>query len=298
MIFPGESPEDAVKPESVWRRLNRPEGGTPEEFELVRVASYKFQSLFAERWRDGRIFLAGDSAHQMPPFLAQGLCSGFRDAHNLAWKLDLVLKGKAQPVFLDTYMAERGPNARATIVESMRVGLHVNERDPEKVARRDAELMALQAEKERTKGQKQLIAFRVPGFESGFVAHSRHDVHGAGDALVQGRVRHNGKEDRFDDLAGRGFMIIARDGDPASVLSRNDLDFWQSLGGRTIRIGGTPAKETDDAFVDVDGQYNRLMDEYGCNAIVKRPDYYIFGACPTVAGLPALMADLRSQLQT
>jgi 2-polyprenyl-6-methoxyphenol hydroxylase-like FAD-dependent oxidoreductase len=298
MIFPGESPEDAVKPESVWRRLNRPEGGTPEEFELVRVASYKFQSLFAERWRDGRIFLAGDSAHQMPPFLAQGLCSGFRDAHNLAWKLDLVLKGQAQPAFLDTYMAERGPNARATIVESMRVGLHVNERDPEKVARRDAELMALQAEKERTKRQKQLIAFRVPGFESGFVAHSRHDVHGAGDALVQGRVRHNGKEDRFDDLAGRGFMIIARDGDPASVLSRNDLDFWQSLGGRTIRIGGTPAKETDDAFVDVDGQYNRLMDEYGCNAIVKRPDYYIFGACPTVAGLPALMADLRSQLQT
>ncbi|MBN8965879.1 MAG: bifunctional 3-(3-hydroxy-phenyl)propionate/3-hydroxycinnamic acid hydroxylase [Rhizobiales bacterium] len=295
MIFPGESPEDAVKPESVWRRLNRPEGGTADEFELVRVASYKFQSLFAERWRDGRVFLAGDSAHQMPPFLAQGLCSGFRDAHNLAWKLDLVLKGKAQSSFLDTYMAERGPNARATIVESMRVGLHVNERDPEKVARRDAELMALQAEKERTKGQKQLIAFRVPGFESGFVAQARGGVHGAGDALVQGRVRHNGKEDRFDDLAGRGFIIITRDGDPASALSRDDLDYWSSLGGRSVRIGQGSAD--GDSFVDVEGRYGQLMDEYGCNVIVKRPDYYIFGACPTVAGLPALMADLRHQLQ-
>src|SRR6185437_3377150 len=108
MIFPGESPEDAVNPDSVWRRLDRPEGATPEEFKLIRVASYKFQSLYARQWRVGRVFLAGDAAHQMPPFLAQGLCSGFRDAHNLAWKLDAVLKGLASPDFLDTYMAERG----------------------------------------------------------------------------------------------------------------------------------------------------------------------------------------------
>ncbi len=133
MIFPDESPEDAVKLESVWRRLDRPEGGTPEEFELIRVVSYKFQSLYVQKWRVGRAFLAGDSAHQMPPFLAQGLCSGFRDAHNLAWKLSLALKGHADDRFLDTYEAERGPSARATIVVSMRVGLHVNERDPEKV---------------------------------------------------------------------------------------------------------------------------------------------------------------------
>jgi len=298
MIFPDESPEDAIKPESVWRRLDRPEGGTPDEFELVRVASYKFQSLFAERWRDGRIFLAGDSAHQMPPFLAQGLCSGFRDAHNLAWKLDLVLKGHAPSAFLDTYMAERGPNARATIVESMRVGQHVNERDPVKVAQRDAQLMALQAEQERTRGQKQLIAFRVPGFESGFVAHARDGVRGAGDALVQARVRRGDREGRFDDVAGYGFMIITRDGDPASALSRDDLDFWTSLGGRTIRLGRAAVSGAPDVLVDVEGQYAQLMDEYGCDAIVKRPDYYIFGACPTVAGLPSLMADLRSQLRT
>jgi hypothetical protein len=49
--------------------------------------------------------------------------------------------------------------------------------------------------------------------------------------------------------------------------------FWQSLGGRTIRIGSATAKETNDAFIDVDGQYTKLMDEYGCNAIVKRPGY-------------------------
>ena len=139
MIFAGESAEEAVKPENVWRRLDRPEGATPDEFELIRVVAYKFQSLMARSWRKGRIFLAGDAAHQMPPFLAQGMCSGFRDAHNIAWKLDLVLKGIAGPTLLDSYETEREPNARATIVESMKVGQNVNERDPEKVRARDAQ---------------------------------------------------------------------------------------------------------------------------------------------------------------
>ena len=292
MIFPGETPEDAVKPESVWRRLDRPEGATPDEYELIRVASYKFQSLYAERWRVGRVFLAGDAAHQMPPFLAQGLCSGFRDAHNLAWKLDLVLKGLAPDKFLDAYEAERGPNARATIVESMRVGQHVNERDPEKVRKRDEQLVALQAQKDAARGQKQLIAFRVPGFQAGFVA--KNGARGAGDALVQGEVRRNGQRGRFDDIAGYGFMIVARGGDPAVALSQQDRNYWQSLGGRFVQLAD---KENGaDTIVDTGGQYGRLMDEYGCDVIVKRPDYYIFGACPTLRELPALLADLRSQL--
>ena len=292
MIFPGETPEDAVKPESVWRRLDRPEGATPDEYELIRVASYKFQSLYAERWRVGRVFLAGDAAHQMPPFLAQGLCSGFRDAHNLAWKLDLVLKGLAPDKFLDAYEAERGPNARATIVESMRVGQHVNERDPEKVRKRDEQLVALQAQKDAARGQKQLIAFRVPGFQAGFVA--KNGARGAGDALVQGEVRRNGQRGRFDDIAGYGFMIVARGGDPAVALSQQDRNYWQSLGGRFVQLAD---KENGaDTIVDTAGQYGRLMDEYGCDVIVKRPDYYIFGACPMLRELPALLADLRSQL--
>lgn len=301
MIFPGESIEAAMQPDSVWRRLDRPEGATPEEYQLVRVASYKFQSLYAKHWRVGRVFLAGDSAHQMPPFLAQGLCSGFRDAYNLAWKLDLVLQSVTPPDFLDTYMAERGPNARATIIESMRVGQHVNERDPEKVQMRDAELMALQAAKDKTKvhGAPQLIAFRVPGFTAGFICRpGLSKLRGAGDAFIQGKVRWEGREGLFDDIAGRGFMIISRKGDPVAALSSGDNAFWHRLGGSILRITDAAAGEAPGSVVDLENRYWQLMDEYGCDVIVKRPDQYIFGACPSVAELPVLIADLREQLRT
>jgi len=298
MIFPGEKPEDAIRPDSVWRRLSRREGATPDEFDLIRVASYQFRSLVAERWRVGRIFLAGDAAHQMPPFLAQGLCSGFRDAYNLAWKLDLVLKGLATPAFLDNYIAEREPNSRATVIESMRVGLHVNERDPEKARLRDEQLLAAQAAKQQADGdEKKLIAFRVPGFERGFVAQAPSDrARLAGDVFGQARVRRNGSEGLFDDIAGHGFMIIARDGDPASALSPDDLDFWTALGGSFVCIRAPQTHGADTDVIDIDGHYLKMMEETGCAVLVKRPDYYLFGACPSLDDLPAVMADLRAQL--
>ena len=74
------------------------------------------------RWRVGRVFLAGDAAHLMPPFAGQGMCSGLRDAANLAWKLDLVLADVAGDALLDSYQSERLPSARAAIDFSMELG--------------------------------------------------------------------------------------------------------------------------------------------------------------------------------
>jgi 2-polyprenyl-6-methoxyphenol hydroxylase-like FAD-dependent oxidoreductase len=290
MIFPGESREAAAEPDNVWRRLDRPDGAGPDDVELIRVAPYRFRSLHAERWREGRVLLAGDAAHQMPPLLAQGLCSGLRDAYNLTGKLILVLKGLADDAFLDTYQAERGPNTRATIVESMRVAQTVIERDPEKLAARDAALMALQAKRAAGAAEPQLIAFRVPGLTGGFVSPT---APGAGDAFPQFSVRGDA-EGRFDDVAGRGFLILARDGDPAAALSQEDRAFWRSLGGKFVRLA---ASAEPGAVMDVEGAYGRLMDEYGCHVIVKRDDHHIFGAAPTSAALPGLLAEMRRQLR-
>ncbi len=292
MIFENETIKSAMKPENVWKRLDRPEGGTADDFELIRVASYKFTSQLATGWQVGRVFLAGDAAHLMPPFLAQGMCSGFRDAYNLAWKLELVVKGLAGEDLLKSYEAERSPNARATIIESARVGQNVVIRDPEKARARDAQLAVMQAELEKAKGQKSLIAFRVPGFTEGLIASAKGKVRGAGDVFPQGRVKNTHAEGPFDDVAGRGFLIVSRNGDPAAALSAEDRAFWHSLGGGFVCFDAHPG-----GFADLEGRYTQLMDEYGCDVIVKRPDYYIFGACPSAAELPALIADLRGQLR-
>jgi hypothetical protein len=292
MIFPDEPVEEAMKPANVWRRLDRPEGGTPDDFELVRVTSYKFTSQIVDRWRVGRVFLAGDAAHLMPPFLAQGMCSGFRDANNLSWKLDAVLRGVARPSLLHTYETERGPNAHATIIESVRVGQNVVERDPEKAQKRDAQLLAMQAELEKARGAKQLIAFRVPGFTDGLIAQAQENVQGAGDAFPQGLVRCSTTEGKFDDLAGSGFVILSRGENPQALMSVADRDFWASIGGRFAHFG-----EAADGLTDVDGVYTQLMNEYGCDVLLKRPDYYLFGARRSAKDLPALIGDLRGQIQ-
>ena len=128
MLLPGESRETDHAAE---RRLAVARAvGREDSLEIVRVAVYRFHALIAHRWRDGPGLLAGDAAHQMPPFMGQGMCSGIRDAANLAWKLDLVLRGDAADALLDSYQDERAPHVRQIVETSVAMGRIVCEQDP------------------------------------------------------------------------------------------------------------------------------------------------------------------------
>jgi 2-polyprenyl-6-methoxyphenol hydroxylase-like FAD-dependent oxidoreductase len=87
------------------------------DYELVWMSVYRFSQRVADRFRVGRVFLAGDAAHLMSPFGARGMNSGIMDAENLAWKLALVRRGQAPDALLDTYDLER----RGAAVENVRV---------------------------------------------------------------------------------------------------------------------------------------------------------------------------------
>jgi 3-(3-hydroxy-phenyl)propionate hydroxylase len=89
---------------------------------IERKAFYRFNARIATRWRQGRTLLAGDAAHQTPPFAGQGLCSGLRDAANLGWKLPLIVDGKVNPSLLDSYQPEREPHVRGVIAMAMMMG--------------------------------------------------------------------------------------------------------------------------------------------------------------------------------
>lgn len=121
---------------------------------------------------------------------------------------------------------------------------------------------------------------------------------GAGEVFVQGRVAVGGRRGLFDDLVGRGFLILARRGDPIASLSESHRVFWKALGGRIATFGEAASNAADIHFDDAGGWYGRLLDEAGCDIIVKRPDYHIFGRYGAVADLPAALDDMRAQLMT
>lgn len=138
MILPGETPEAISTPAAVERLLAP--WNVAGAVRIERTAVYTFRARIAEQWRKGRVLLAGDAAHQTPPFAGQGLCSGLRDAANIAWKLAASVKGEADAALLDTYQPERAPNLRATIDMAIMMGRMVCTTSRIGAAWRDAKL--------------------------------------------------------------------------------------------------------------------------------------------------------------
>ncbi|HRD27952.1 MAG TPA: bifunctional 3-(3-hydroxy-phenyl)propionate/3-hydroxycinnamic acid hydroxylase, partial [Caulobacter sp.] len=143
MLLPGEQPEDVLD-DAVIRRLLAP-FDCDDVVQIERKAVYRFHGRIAEQWRKGRVLLAGDAAHQTPPFAGQGMCSGLRDAANLAWKLAAVIKSGADESLLDTYQTEREPQVRGVIELAIAMGRVVCITDPAAAAQRDAGMLAQRA---------------------------------------------------------------------------------------------------------------------------------------------------------
>ncbi len=141
MRLPHETRDELNQETTAWKLLD-PWDVHPGNARIERHAVYTFQARVADRWQDRGSFLAGDAAHLMPPFAGQGMCSGIRDAANLAWKLDLVLTGRAAPAVLTTYEEERRPGAVAAIDMSMELGKIICVADPAAAAARDEAMAA------------------------------------------------------------------------------------------------------------------------------------------------------------
>lgn len=119
-LQPGEQPHEMNTEEKVWNLLSP--WITGDGADLVRSAAYRFHAVVAGTMRQGRVMLAGDAAHQMPPFMGQGLNSGMRDAVNLAWKLKWVLEGWSSESLLDSYSSERRTHAKQIVEQSVEAG--------------------------------------------------------------------------------------------------------------------------------------------------------------------------------
>jgi len=279
MRLPGESIEELNSEKTAWRLLE-PWGISSATATLERHALYRFQARWVDSWRKGRLLLAGDAAHQMPPFAGQGLCSGLRDAANLAWKLDLVLTGRAGETLLDTYPSERIPQVRSVIEFSMALGKVICVPDPAEAAARDARMIA--AAKSAGLSPPLPPAALGPGC---FMPGDRL----AGQLFVQDRVRAGARTGLFDDVVGRGWTLVSPHCDPVTRLDPELAAFFASLGGSSAWVGGS------GPVVDLHGSYARWFSSAGVDVVLQRPDFYVFGTAQ-LDGARGLVGGLREQL--
>jgi len=286
MRLPEESVESLNKAETAWQLL-APWDITPQNATLERHALYTFKARWADSWRDGRYLLAGDAAHLMPPFAGQGMCAGVRDAVNLAWKLDLVLSGRAEESLLDTYTSERLPHVQGYIHFSIELGKVICISDPEAANMRDAQMLA--ARQQAAQG-----GLPQPSFLPGLGIFLEGDPL-AGQVFLQREVAHHGRRGLFDDLVDGGFCLISMIGDPARYLSPDDEAFFTSIGGHCVALSSSTDKH-DDQVIDISGAYTDWFAANTCAVVLTRPDFMIYGTAPDLAGAVRLVRSLREQL--
>jgi 2-polyprenyl-6-methoxyphenol hydroxylase-like FAD-dependent oxidoreductase len=253
----------------------------PDQYEIRRKAVYTFHAATADRWRDGRVLLAGDSAHQTPPFLGQGLNSGFRDAVNLGWKIPLVLSGLCGDALLDSYFDERDAHARDLVDWAVGIGKLMETLAAQEAGRPNPHPDASQRD---GYGQGRT----APPLRSGvLMTEQAAQGHPIGHLLRQPRVRlRSGESLRFDALLGAGFAVVGR--------RREDLAIGSEASTVAKRLG---MRFVDLEEIEAPEKGHRLDSAFEkSTAVLLRPDRIVFGAVDDETSLDDLILALGDKL--
>jgi 3-(3-hydroxy-phenyl)propionate hydroxylase len=275
MLLPGEDSRKMEEPDQVWRLLAR--WITPDDATLWRAASYRFHALVAREWRRGRIFLAGDAAHQQPPFIGQGMCQGIRDVGNLVWKLDRVLNGQSGAALLDTYAEERNEHVRQLTTRIKAIGQIICERDPVAAEARDARILGEGGGHPRTVTRQEI----VPPLQKGLLAFPLHPAHGT--LFPQPWIRTAAGRQLLDSVVGTGWRLVLDDRNALALTA----DVAQ-LDMRLIRLS---------SLAEEDGILAGWFGHHHCRAAIVRPDHYVYGVASDAHTLGNMLSGLATRLQ-
>lgn len=291
--FPVREDEDEQKlltDEAIWQVLHR-QGVTGENVKILRAVCYRHHIRFADRWRVGRVFLAGDAAHAMPPWIGQGMAAGVRDVANLCWKLDSVLAGTLPESVLDTYQAERLPHVREVTDRAVKVGRLIIERRRSRALVRNHALRA---------------ATRVPYFTTWLRKHRwlpdaryRSGLLAADGGAAAGWlipqpwvIDADGATVRLDDIIGGKWTVL-------HVGPRGDRDAWQSTALPRWEIQPPGSRPSPGTVIDKDGSLTDWLHHRNASVVVVRPDGFVYAGAaehrllpppPTGFGYPGRVA--------
>ena len=244
MLMPGQTREYMEDPATVRAFLGR--HIDVDKVEVLRRLVYTFNALIAERWRVGRVLLAGDAAHMTPQFMGQGMSSGVRDAYNLAWKLDAILRGRADERLIETYESERKPHAKEMIDVSVRMKEFVSQPNPVKAMLRNVAVRTL-LKTPKVGTYIREARFKPPptypdGAYLGLARARRKSAEGR--PVPQPQVRtYDGRRALLDDVLGEDFALLGYRVDPRVGLSEDDLAGLTALRTHFVALydyGGRP----------------------------------------------------------
>jgi 3-(3-hydroxy-phenyl)propionate hydroxylase len=286
MLNPGEDKENMKSPRVIRSLVNRHTPYKGFELKIVRAAVYGYSARIAERMQQGRIFLLGDAAHVMPPFGAQGLNSGARDAANLTWKIAAVLREQMGFRSLDSYDPERRPNIRDTVDYSVGVGRLANIRFWPAALLRDVILAVANLFPSVRRYFREMRYMPKPRIDAGLVVTC-----GRGEGSPVGRmfprpllVGEDRERVSIDKVIGAGFALVGVNVSRKAVTEAARHPVWANLRPALISISlepkASPAAQTNNDYFLADDSAIPMLAVYDAQIVIVRPDRYVAGIGP------------------
>lgn len=307
MLFDGEDSEEMLQPDKVHELLSH-HVDDPSSVHVVRARVYTHHSRLAERFVQGRVLLAGDAAHLMPPWAGQGMNTGVRDATNLAWKLAAVIRGLAAPALLATYEQERREHARAMIDLSTTLGRILSPTRRSVARARDLLLRGATWAPAVREWIVQMRFKPMPVYRRGLVVRPEPDNRRSpvGRMFPQPLVElSSGESAPLDDVLGPWFAVLGFETDPAAGLSARSRKFLDGLDARFVMVVKSrtaPAAveriDRDPATVvvqDVEGHLTRWFERRD-RVVLLRPDRYV-AAVAQPAAIDGAVTQIRHTME-
>ncbi|MGA5319062.1 bifunctional 3-(3-hydroxy-phenyl)propionate/3-hydroxycinnamic acid hydroxylase [Streptomyces seoulensis] len=276
-ILPGDDEKRLTTEEAVYRLVSR-YGISRDSIEVQRATVYSHHVRFATRFRMGRVFLAGDAAHAMPPWIGQGMAAGVRDAANLCWKLAAVLRGELPETVLDSYEAERKPHVKEVTKRAVFVGRIITERRLPVARVRNGAVRVL--DRIPGLGDRMQDSKWIPDarYDAGLLARPRTGA--TGRQIPQPWVTGpDGERVRLDDALGGRWLLLHR-GRPTAQPA------WERLGVESLAVLPVGSRPAEGAVVDSEGVLLPWLTGHRVTTVALRPDAYVYAAAPAGAQLP------------
>ena len=281
MLRDGEADDDVLAPDRVVALLRL--YGSDADAVLRRKVVYTFHARMAERWRNGRILLAGDAAHLMPPFAGQGMNSGLRDAHNLAWKIAAVVSGSLGSDLLDSYEIERREHVAAMTQLGIRMGQVMMPRSRLQAFAVQTFFRVLALYPAARSYFAEMKYKPKPRFHRGFLLAEGPTKSLIGRLFPQPVIMTRAGVAMLDDVLGDGFALLAPPGTSPPLLGMIDLGAL-GLPIRAVAVldkeDASPVEPPVIATRDLRGELAKLLSGQPPGLYLLRPDRYVAGFFP------------------